>query len=114
MIHPATIAAFSDEMTKIAELKPESREELKQFLKNTGVVMLGTGAGLGAYGLTRVGLEKAFGPKGRWPGKLGPGKMRLISAGAPLVLGGGALYGYSRMRKKDEELREQARRRALK
>lgn len=108
-------AALAHRMDKTsASMKPEDHEELKQFLKNTGAIMVGTGAGLGAAGLTRVALEKAFGPKGEWPNKLGPGKIRVISTAAPVVLGGGALYGYSRLRKRDKELREQARSRARK
>ena len=111
MIDPISLVAFRDELEKIA-MDPENREELKQFLKNTGVITLGTGVGLGAAGLTRVALEKAFGPKGKWPNKIGPGKIKVLSALAPTLLGAGSLYGYSKMREKDRELRGEARRRA--
>jgi hypothetical protein len=108
------MSPFSDELTKIATsgMTPEDKEELKQFLKNTGVIMAGTGAGLGAHALTRIGLEKAFGPRGRWPGKIGPRALSALAATVPTALGVGSLYGYSQMRKREKELREQARQRA--
>lgn len=95
----------------LRNLNPEQKEELKQFLKNTGAIVAGTGVGLGLAGLTGVGLDKLFGPKGRWPNMVGPAGRKALSAVGPTVLGGASLYGYHRMRKKDEELMEEARRR---
>lgn len=109
------ISPICSELAKIAAqgLTPNDKSELKQFLKNTGVIMAGTGAGIAAHELTRAGILKAFGPKGKWPGKISPRMASIAAAAAPLILGTGVAYGSSRVRSREKELREQARGRVV-
>lgn len=76
------MSAMRDELSKIAEESKENK------WKTLAAMTLGAGLGSGAAGLTRVGIEKLFGPRGKYPHAINlPKSSRTaIRFGAPAAL----------------------------
>lgn len=63
MISHVTIAAFEDELSKIA-MDQEAKDKLKRFGIATLGIGIGTGLGIGAAELAIRAMEKKLGPAG--------------------------------------------------
>lgn len=119
--------AFVDELEKIAQgidpqmaehekmlqdrpthRKPMNKEVFKQFLKNTGAIAAGTGAGYGAGRLVVDALKKSKRLKG--PMK---GWRKAVVMGLPMVGGGAAMALRGQMRAEAEKNLEDAYQRGL-
>ena len=88
--------------------KPMNKEVFKQFLKNTGAIAAGTGAGYGAGRLVVDTLKKSKRLKGPLTGW-----RKAVVMGLPLVGGGAAMALRGQMRAEAEKNLEDAYQRGL-
>lgn len=95
----ATLAAFSDELEKIA-LSDENKKKAKRWVKNTAIVAGGYGAGHAAGMLAEKAVTHAFGEKFK---KLQPAtKMKLVGPALGLATAGSAAASLYFKKKREE------------